>query len=127
MRTLRVALLGASLGLAACGGSSSESPWPVEPLDAVHGPKGELLPGREASDLAAPSSADDGAGAEGEGSGAEPQAGGVVRAGARTDEDAPAELDIEEQPGGVGGQGGGRAAGSPPAKRAPRHGRSGGR
>lgn len=29
--------------LAACSGSSSESPWPVEPLDTDPGPAGEKL------------------------------------------------------------------------------------
>jgi hypothetical protein len=52
MRIARAAVLASSLGLLACGGSSSESPWPVEPLDAVHGPKGELLPGKGAADVA---------------------------------------------------------------------------
>jgi hypothetical protein len=127
MRTLRVALLGVGLGLAACGASSSESPWPVEPLDAVHGPKGELLPGREASDLAAPSSAEEGSGAEGEGTGPEPQGEGAVRAGAKTDEDASSALDIDEQPGGVEGQGGGRASDARSKRGATRRGRSGGR
>jgi hypothetical protein len=59
MRIVRAALVGATLGLFSCGGSSSESPWPVEPLDAVRGPKGELLPGREAADVAPSAAAED--------------------------------------------------------------------
>ncbi|RLB60835.1 MAG: hypothetical protein DRI90_12755 [Deltaproteobacteria bacterium] len=31
--------------LSACGGSASETPWPVEPLDTEPGPAGEARPG----------------------------------------------------------------------------------
>jgi hypothetical protein len=34
-----------------CGGSSSESPWPIDPLEMDRGPKGEALPGPQAADL----------------------------------------------------------------------------
>lgn len=48
-----VRLLGLALALmvAGCGGSSSESPWPVEPLDADPGPEGEAPPTGDATDL----------------------------------------------------------------------------
>jgi hypothetical protein len=79
MRMVPVALLLGSLGLGACGGSSSESPWPVEPLDAVRGPKGELLPGKGAADLAGTASPDEQAPAEGaESEGAEGEQGGAA-------------------------------------------------
>ena len=66
-----------SLCLGACGGSSSESPWPVEPLDAIRGPKGELLPGKGAADLAGASSPEEETPAEGtEAEGAEGEQGG---------------------------------------------------
>jgi hypothetical protein len=32
-----------AISAAACGGSSSESPWPVEPIDTDPGPEGEKL------------------------------------------------------------------------------------
>ena len=41
MATFRPVLL--TFALAACGSSSSESPWPVEPLDTDPGPAGEKL------------------------------------------------------------------------------------
>jgi hypothetical protein len=46
-------LLGLTMALlaAGCGGSSSESPWPVEPLDADPGPEGEAPPAGDATDL----------------------------------------------------------------------------
>jgi hypothetical protein len=47
--------------LAACGGSSSESPWPVEPLDLEAGPVGE---GRGVAPAMVPD--DEGAGGAGE-------------------------------------------------------------
>ena len=127
MRTVRVALLGVSLGLAACGGSSSESPWPVEPLDAVRGPKGELLPGKGASDLAGPSAVEDEPGAEGEGTEREPDAEGAVRARTKTGEDEAPAVDGDEQSGSAEGQGGGHAAGTRRPKGATRRSRSGGR
>ena len=37
------AVVATSVLLAACGGSASESPWPVEPLDTDPGPAGEQL------------------------------------------------------------------------------------
>lgn len=44
MATVRPVLLFTLLGsLAVCGGSSTESPWPVEPLDTDPGPAGEKL------------------------------------------------------------------------------------
>ena len=45
MRRLLI-LLGCLLGtaLAACGGSSSETPWPAEPENAALGPAGESAP-----------------------------------------------------------------------------------
>ena len=39
---LAAALLAAGLA-GSCGGSSSETPWPVEPVDAVTDPRGEDL------------------------------------------------------------------------------------
>jgi hypothetical protein len=48
MSTRRVLILcGCLLGtaLAACGGSSSETPWPAEPENAALGPAGEAAPG----------------------------------------------------------------------------------
>lgn len=49
--TFRIPLL--VLGLAACGGSASESPWPAEPLDLEPGPVGEdsTRPAVDTSDL----------------------------------------------------------------------------
>lgn len=35
---------------AACGGSSSETPWPVEPILSEPPPPGERLPGAPAAD-----------------------------------------------------------------------------
>lgn len=46
---LFLASLIAPLALAACGGSSSETPWPVEPDSAAQlGPAGEVGPGAAA-------------------------------------------------------------------------------
>jgi hypothetical protein len=48
MSTRRVLILGGCLlgaALAACGGSSSETPWPAEPENAALGPAGEAAPG----------------------------------------------------------------------------------
>lgn len=42
-------LVGAAL--AACGGSSSETPWPAEPENAPLGPAGESGPATEADKL----------------------------------------------------------------------------
>ena len=126
MRTIRLALLGASLGLVACGGSSSESPWPTEPLDAVRGPKGELLPGKGASDLANPASTEEENGAEGESAEGEPSAEGVLRARPKTDEGAAAGVEGDEQSGAAEGQGGGHAAGTRRPKGATRRSRAGG-
>src|SRR4051812_31711559 len=36
--------------LAACGGSSSETPWPVEPQGAALGPAGESVEGSDPDD-----------------------------------------------------------------------------
>ena len=43
-------LLGLLLTVAAasCGGSSSETPWPVEPVDTEPAPVGEARPGQDA-------------------------------------------------------------------------------
>lgn len=44
----RALILGGCLlgtALAACGGSSSETPWPAEPENAALGPAGEAAPG----------------------------------------------------------------------------------
>ncbi len=38
---ISAALLAAGVVAAACGGSASESPWPVEPDNLVTGPEGE--------------------------------------------------------------------------------------
>jgi hypothetical protein len=44
--------------LAACGGTSSETPWPVEPDDVDLGPAGELQRGPETRTSANPRPAD---------------------------------------------------------------------
>jgi hypothetical protein len=41
MRALLLAPLAALLILVACGGSSSETPWPVEPESTQYAPPGE--------------------------------------------------------------------------------------
>ncbi len=46
---LCVCLVGAAL--AACGGSSSETPWPAEPENAALGPAGESGPAVQADKL----------------------------------------------------------------------------
>lgn len=51
MTALRLVRLAVALMLAGCGGSSSESPWPVEPLDADPGPEGEAPPAGDATDV----------------------------------------------------------------------------
>jgi hypothetical protein len=38
---MRCLLVAAVLGASACGGTSSETPWPVEPDEALVGPPGE--------------------------------------------------------------------------------------
>jgi hypothetical protein len=43
-RTCSLAILLTALS---CGGSASESPWPVEPVLGDHGPSGEALPKKE--------------------------------------------------------------------------------
>jgi hypothetical protein len=45
-----VLLTALAAGLLACGGSSSESPWPVEPQGAALGPAGEASEGAGADD-----------------------------------------------------------------------------
>jgi hypothetical protein len=48
MSLRRTLILGACLlgaALVACGGSSSETPWPAEPSNAALGPAGEAAPG----------------------------------------------------------------------------------
>jgi hypothetical protein len=50
MSRLRRCAVAFALALGACGGSSSESPWPVEPLEATHGPAERRAPGGNASD-----------------------------------------------------------------------------
>jgi hypothetical protein len=38
---MRALVCGALLALSGCGGTSSETPWPVEPDDLTPGPSGE--------------------------------------------------------------------------------------
>ena len=45
-------LILAGLAFAACGGSSSETPWPIEPETQPLGPAGELGPGAAVDDRA---------------------------------------------------------------------------
>lgn len=59
MRMLRGVLLTAAITLCGCGGSSSESPWPVEPLDTEPGPEGEAPPTGDATDVGAPTDWDE--------------------------------------------------------------------
>ncbi|MBW2527986.1 MAG: hypothetical protein JRI23_27645 [Deltaproteobacteria bacterium] len=54
MAVLRALGIGVALALAGCGGSSSETPWPVEPLDADPGPLGEAPPRGDATDVGTP-------------------------------------------------------------------------
>lgn len=51
MRALPIALLLVGCGAAACGGSSSETPWPMEPIDIEPGPLGEAPPSGDATDV----------------------------------------------------------------------------
>lgn len=51
MRLSGYVWLAIGLAAAACGGSSSESPWPIEPLDAEPGPFGEKPPAGDATDV----------------------------------------------------------------------------
>ena len=44
------ATLAAGALAAACGGSATESPWPVEPDNLVTGPEGEEGPGKARKD-----------------------------------------------------------------------------
>jgi hypothetical protein len=48
----RVLLMMAALGAAGCGGTNSETPWPVEPDDVDIGPEGEA---RKVEELRRPS------------------------------------------------------------------------
>ena len=41
-------------GIAGCGGSSSETPWPMRPITKDLVPRGEELRGAKASDVARP-------------------------------------------------------------------------
>jgi hypothetical protein len=41
------------IALAACGGSSSETPWPAEPESPVLGPAGESMPSGAPADTPA--------------------------------------------------------------------------
>ena len=55
---LRVVIIGSGLLLvgalaAACGGSASETPWPVEPDSKALGPAGERGPGAAVDDPSA--------------------------------------------------------------------------
>jgi len=43
-RASRLAAFILALSAIACGGSSSESPWPIEPIDTEPGPAGEQRP-----------------------------------------------------------------------------------
>lgn len=54
MRPLCAVGLPLAIAIAGCGGSSSESPWPIEPLDADPGPQGEAPPKGDATDVGAP-------------------------------------------------------------------------
>jgi hypothetical protein len=47
----------AALAVASCGGSSSETPWPVEPDTAALGPAGEQGRGPAAEERAQPADA----------------------------------------------------------------------
>jgi hypothetical protein len=55
-RFVRASCVVALCALGACGGSSSESPWPVEPDEPPLGPLGEGAPGAELEDAGAPRS-----------------------------------------------------------------------
>jgi hypothetical protein len=54
MGATRLLWLVLAVGAAGCGGSSSESPWPIEPLDAEPGPFGEAPPAGDATDVGVP-------------------------------------------------------------------------
>ncbi|XXT19260.1 hypothetical protein WME94_54455 [Sorangium sp. So ce429] len=53
-------LLPFTLLLGACGGSSSETPWPAEPHGPALGPTDEASPGGPAGTSATPEGADEG-------------------------------------------------------------------
>jgi hypothetical protein len=53
-RALALFALTAPLALVACGGSSSETPWPVEPVNADMGPAGESSARPAANEPGAP-------------------------------------------------------------------------
>ena len=59
MGVLRVTGLTVALALVGCAGSTSESPWPVEPLDTDPAPQGEAPPAGDATDVGTPSDWDD--------------------------------------------------------------------
>ncbi|AUX48598.1 hypothetical protein SOCE26_101370 [Sorangium cellulosum] len=54
-------LLPFTLLLAACGGSSSETPWPAEPVTPAPGPADEASPAEPDGAGASPEGADEGA------------------------------------------------------------------
>jgi hypothetical protein len=43
IRTLKIGVWACLAAMAACGGSSSETPWPAEPLNTDPGPAGENI------------------------------------------------------------------------------------
>jgi hypothetical protein len=59
-RSVSVAVVLVCASLGACGGSSSETPWPVEPEGAALGPSGEAAPAGAAV-AEAPAATDGGA------------------------------------------------------------------
>jgi len=54
MGMLRGLVVAVAVAAAGCGGSSSETPWPVEPLDHEPGPQGEAPPRGDATDVGTP-------------------------------------------------------------------------
>ena len=51
MKTFAIAVLAAACSMAGCGGTSSETPWPVEPVGPTVGPSGETAPPGTPDDL----------------------------------------------------------------------------
>jgi hypothetical protein len=70
-RSLALVAIACAL-LSACGGSASETPWPVEPLDTEPGPAGEARPGDNVVDVdELPNNYDEGDAGAGKGTAAE--------------------------------------------------------